>query len=146
MPLPSKNFYFVPSSTRIALSRFGYEVLVETPLGMRYLPASQIEGEVEWHIDLLRWHAKEIAGRAYLLPETHLENFYKEAYVQLCSSGEFTSAEAFLILEITKDVVPTVHESEFSRVQWGKFQDELAKDWRLLGERLAGFVAKEQAA
>lgn len=140
-----KNFNFVPASTRIALSRLGHESWVTTPHGARCLPASQIKGEVEWHIDLLRWHAKEIAGRAFLLPETHLEAFYKAAHAELRSSGEFSAAEAAAVVGLAKGVGPTIHAESFSRVDWANFQDVLIEEWRQLGERLARFAALERA-
>lgn len=146
MQFPRKNFNFVPASTRIALSRLGHESFVRTPHGLRCLPAIQIEGEVEWHIDLLRWHAKEIAGRAFLLPETHLEAFYNAAHADFCSSGEFTAAEAAAVVGLAKGVGPALQVKEFSRVDWARFQDGLVEDWRQLGERLARFVAHEKAA
>lgn len=146
MQFPGKNFNFVPASTRMALSRLGHESWIPTPHGLKYLPASQIAGEVEWHIDLMRWYAREIAGRAFLLPESHLEAFYTAAHVELRSSGEFTAAEAKVVVGLAKSVGPTIHANAFSRMDWAKFQDELAEDWRQLGERLAGFVAHEKAA
>lgn len=146
MQFPGKNFNFVPASTRIALSRLGHESWVPTPRGLRCLPAKQIAGEVEWHIDLMRWHAKEIAGRAFLLPESHLEAFYKAAYAELRSGSEFTTAEATAVVGLAKGVGSTLHVNAFSRVDWAQFQDELAEDWRRLGERLARFVARENTA
>ena len=144
MPLSIKNFDFVPSSTRRALSYFGYECWVETPLGARHLPACQIEGEIDWHIDMLRWHAKGIAYCALLLPENHVEDFYKEASAELCCSGEFTSVEVFTVLEHAKDIVLNFNGETFSRAHWSNLQDDLAKELRQLGERLAGFAAKER--
>jgi hypothetical protein len=146
MQFPGKNFNFVPASTRMALSRLGHESWVPTPYGLRCLPPIQIEGEVEWHVDLLRWHAKEIAGRAFLLPETHLEAFYMAAHTELRASGEFTAAEVAAVVLLAKDVGPALHAKVYSRESWAKFQDGLVEDWRQLGERLARFAAHEQAA
>ena len=146
MQFPGKKFNFVPASTRIALSRLGHEFWVSTPHGLRCLPATQIEGEVEWHIDLLRWHAKEIAGRAFLLPETHLEAFYKAAHAELRYCSEFSAAEATTVVRLAKSVGPALHVNSFSRVDWAQFQDGLIEEWQRLGERLARFVAREKAA
>lgn len=146
MQFPAQSFHYVSASTRIALSRLGHESWVRTPHGLKCLPPTQNEKEVEWHIDLLRWHAKEIAGRAFLLPETHLEAFYKAAHTELRSSGEFTAAEATAVVGLAKGVGPTLHVNAFSRVDWAKFQDGLVEEWRQLGERLARFGAQERAA
>lgn len=96
-------------------------------------------------MDLLRWHAKEIAGRAFLLPETHLEAFYKAAHAELRSSGELSVAEAAAVVGLAKGVGPTINAESFSRVEWAKFQDGLIEEWRQLGERLACFAAHEKA-
>ena len=146
MQFPGKNFNFIPASTRIALSRLGHESSVQTAHGVVCLPATQIDGEVEWHIDLLRWHAKEIAGRAFLLPETHLEAFYTAAHAELRSSGEFTAAEVATVVGLAKGVGPALQVKVYSRESWAKFQDGLVEEWLQLGERLTRFAAQECAA
>lgn len=93
---------------------------------------------------MLRWHAKGIAYCALLLPENNVEDFYNEASAELCSSGEFTSVEVFTVLEHAKDIVLNFNGETFSRAHWSNLQDDLSKEWRQLGERLAGFAAKER--
>jgi len=144
MQFPGKNFNFLPASTRIALSRLGHESWVPTPQGLRCLPATHVEGEEEWHLDLLRWHAKEIAGRAFLLPETHLEAFYRAAHAELCSIGDFTAAEVTAVVGLAKNVGPALRVKAYSRESWAKFQDGLAEEWRELGERLASFAIPQK--
>lgn len=93
---------------------------------------------------MLRWHAKGIAYCALLLPENNVEDFYKEATAELSSSGEFTAVEVFAVLEHAKDIVLNFNGEMFSRAHCNKLQDDLAKEWRQLGERLAGFAPKER--
>lgn len=100
----------------------------------------EIDGELEWHEDLLRWHAREVAGRAYLMPSSHFDVFYAAARDELCSNSNFTSAEVAVIVSLAKTAVNAIHASPFSRDSWGIFQDELARDWRKLDERLTRFA------
>lgn len=128
-----KTFHFVPASTRAALLK------LDASVKGRYasLPPFELEGEVGWHADLLRWHTKDIAGRAYLLPQENRDACLERERVRLQESGEFTLAETETVIQLARSALAVAHEDQVTQDEWESYQDSLVQSWDDLTQRLA---------
>lgn len=132
MKAPPKTFHFIPASTRAALLK------LDTPVKGRYasLPPFELEGEVGWHADLLRWHTKDIAGRAYLLPPEHRDACLERERFRLQESGEFTLVETETVIQLARNALAMAHEDQVTQDDWENYQDSLVQSWDDLTQRL----------
>lgn len=132
MKAPPKTFHFVPASTRAALLK------LDAPVKGRYasLPPFELEGEVGWHADLLRWHTKDIAGRAYLLAREHRDACLEMERIRLQESGEFTLAETEMVVQLARRALALAHEGPVTQDEWESYQNWLVQSWDDLTQRL----------
>lgn len=133
MKAPPKTFHFIPASTRAALLK------LDTPVKGRYasLPPFELEGEVGWHADLLRWHTKDIAGRVYLLPPEHRDACLERERVRLQDSGEFTLVETENVIQLARRALAMAHEGQVTQGEWANYQESLEQSWTELNQRLS---------
>lgn len=133
MKASPKTFHFVPASTRAALLK------LDASVKGRYanLPPFELEGEVGWHADLLRWHTKDIAGRVYLLPPEHRDACLERERVRLQDSGEFTLVETENVIQLARRALAMSHEGRVTQDEWANYQESLEQSWTELNQRLS---------
>lgn len=133
MKVLPKTFHFVPASTRAALLK------LDASVKGRYasLPPAELDGEVGWHADLLRWHARDIAGRAYLLPPGSRDAYLENERFQLQEPGEFTLVETEAVIQLARSALAMTPEDQVTQDEWERYQHSLAQSWDDLNQRLA---------
>ena len=111
---------YVPFATRIALSLVDTDDRHREKALLSGLPPFAIEGEVQWHADLLMWHAVEISGRAFLLPADKHDEFFAKAAAALSHGGALTSAEVYAVIACAKHRLAPSRNSPLSREEWAR--------------------------
>lgn len=137
MKASPKTFHFVPASTRAALLK------LDAPVKGRYasLPPFELEGEVGWHADLLRWHTKDIAGRAYLLAREHRDACLEMERIRLQESGEFTLVETEIVIQLARRALVMANEGQVTQDEWESYQGSLVQSWDDLTQRLTRILS-----
>lgn len=97
-------------------------------LGIRYvtrgglsLPPHELPGEQTWRTDFLRWQARQVIGKAYLLPGPMREAYLARAEEAQLEEGIMTELEVHGIFECARRTLATFSSDPVTREEWDEF-------------------------
>lgn len=85
------------------------------------LPPHELPGEQTWRTDFLRWQARKVIGKAYLLPGHMRKAYLERAEDAQLEEGVMTELEVHGIFECARRTLATFSSDPVTREEWDEF-------------------------